>query len=95
MANIARIATWKQSALDKDVSREPVTIVVDGHTIVITRALITRLNTTKKLMDKVEEYALANGIELPPIFFHINRDKSIAIATGQEPEIWPEDDAEE
>lgn len=35
--------------------------------------------------------AVAGARPLPAIFIHINRDDSIALAAGSEPDIWPED----
>lgn len=35
--------------------------------------------------------AVAGTHPLPAIFVHINRDGTIALATFQEPDVWPED----
>lgn len=35
------------------------------------------------------------GQPIPDLFFHINRDYSVAVATGSPPPVWPEDEPEE
>lgn len=60
----------------------------DQVTITITRG------TAEGLSAAAIEGAIrtaAGAHPLPDIFAHVNRDGSIAIATGTEPSVWPED----
>lgn len=45
--------------------------------------------TEPELLAEAEAQA---GGTLTDIFFHINADDSIAVATGAEPDTWPEDE---
>ena len=38
--------------------------------------------------------AVGAGKLFNDLFFHVNRDDSVAVATGVEPKIWPEDAVE-
>lgn len=83
---LTRLATWKRAAQGKAV-----VLVVDGQEIEIDHAALDSLNTAGKLEAAVEGMA---GRELP-VFFHINRDGSLAMAWGEAPRVWPEDEVVE
>ena len=88
MAGLKRITTWKQ------VDREPITIEVGDKTFSVSRTVLLAQNTEKKIERYLANLPNITGVALPPIFIHINRDGSIALATGKAPDIWPEDDTE-
>jgi hypothetical protein len=54
----------------------------------IAAAALGTHDTPAKLLAEAERQA---GKALSGVFFHVNRDGSVAIATGQEPDAWPED----
>jgi len=86
---LERVATWR------DVAKDPVSITVDGVEIVITRQDVASLNTADDIRQFLETLALTSAVELPRIYVHLNRDRSVAVATGREPAVWPEDEVEE
>lgn len=68
-------------------------IEIDGRSAVFTKADITaRVGKEAQIKSEIEaKMGRTLGI---PIFFHRNRDGTLAVATGREPEMWPEDEAE-
>jgi hypothetical protein len=57
----------------------------------VSQDALTSLNTEAKLQAAIDSLATAGGITLPALYVHINDDGTIALATGLEPDIWPED----
>jgi len=49
-------------------------------------------NTAVKVEAELKRQASLIGDSLANIFIHINRDGSLAIATGRAPGTWPEDE---
>ena len=49
----------------------------------------TATSFKQSLLDDAEQRGLTD--EMPVFFVHFNRSGSVAIATGQEPAVWPED----
>jgi len=86
---INRIATYKLGKSDTAVLIE-----VDGKPIEITYSELSTYNTEKKIENRIDFLASKSKVDLPEIFIHKNRDGSVAVATGQEPDIWPEDEKE-
>ena len=83
---LEKVATWKRANQGRAVH-----IIVDGYTLEITHNDLARLNTEAKVQKEIDRLARLNDVTLP-IFAHVNRDRSIAIATGIEPDVWPEDE---
>ena len=83
---LTRIACWKDSKQGNSV-----VIEIDRVKFEITHTDLTTYNTVEKIKSEIERQASLSAKQLPEIFFHKNKDGSIAIATGAEPEIWPED----
>lgn len=83
MAEIKRVGTFKPS------KRETAAIVQIGDVeVIITHAdKDFSLNTEAKFRAELIR-VVGNK---PPVFVHFNRDGSVAIATGKEPDVWPED----
>ena len=81
---IVKQVTTKQ---DED---NAVCLQINGGTICVTNDDVSMfsLNTNVKLKTFVEKI-LGKSED---IYFHINRDGSIAVATGSEPELYPEDE---
>ena len=66
-------------------------VIVIGHTdgreVRLLQSDRATFNTPEKLRNEVSRQLGDNNFH-----FHINRDGSIAMAYGQEPELWPEDE---
>ena len=84
MIAVNRIATRKEPELGPAVLLEAggLTLVEIRHTD------LTALNSVAKLLAAAE---LQAGHSLDDVFFHINRDGTIALAVGRQPKVWPED----
>lgn len=68
-------------------------IEINGRSAAFTKEDITaRVGKEAQIKAEIEgKLGRALGI---PIFFHRNRDGTLAVATGRAPEMWPEDEAE-
>jgi N-dimethylarginine dimethylaminohydrolase len=84
---LQRVATWKRAEQGKAVL-----LVVDGKRIEINHASLTTLDTAEKIEAELQSQATTSNVQLPKIFVHVNRDGSVAVATGAEPRAWPEDE---
>lgn len=91
-----RVASWKSSVAP---AHDDMSIVIEGFDakgkpvkIEITVDAMSTLNTEAQIKAEIERQA---GYEVPDIFVHINCDSSVALATGAEPERWPEDEPTE
>lgn len=51
--------------------------------------------TEAQVMDFIDQWAITNNILLPAIFVHKNDDNSWAVATGENPLVWPEDEPDD
>jgi hypothetical protein len=78
-----RIATWK-----REEQGPAIIIEWNGRSIAVQHSQLATLNTATKLKLAVETIA---GESLS-VWFHFNRAGNVAMATGAEPEVWPEDD---
>lgn len=83
-----RVATWKT---DKG-GRPAVLIQIDGRELAVTHVGLAIYDTAAKLEAEIERQAVLSNVQLPRLFFHVNRDGSIALATGFPPKVWPEDE---
>ena len=83
---LQRVATWK------DTKKEAALLVVDGVKLEIAHADLSYLDTAKKIQDELKAQASTSNVAPPKMFAHINRDGSLALATGAAPKVWPEDD---
>jgi len=81
---IRGVATWKSAEQGPAVMLD-----YGGRKIEFSHEDLIELDTAEEL------YAAANeifGEDFPkPVFFHVNRDNTIAVATGAMPSVWPED----
>jgi hypothetical protein len=87
MSGLSRIATFK-----KDKNTAAIVLVCDGEKLEIKQTELSTVDTSLKVESALTTAATAAKVKLPPMFIHKNRDGSYAIATGQEPRIWPEDE---
>lgn len=87
---LTRVATWKDAKQGKAVL-----LVIDGQKLEISHADLATFDTEKKIKDELELQATIGNVQPPAMFVHINRDGSLALATGAAPKVWPEDVPEE
>ena len=83
---ISRVAAWK--------SRLGTTVLLDigGRSLQLTREELDTYSTGGQISAALLDKAVLADVSLPDdVSLHINRDGSIAVATGLEPQIWPED----
>lgn len=91
MAAWHRLATWRASVAP---DHGDLAVAMDGvgsgviHVAIEQGGLPDPLTPGTLLAMAVQQA----GMPLPRVWFHVNRDGSIAIATGRYPVIWPEDD---
>lgn len=60
----------------------------DNSKISLAKSSLTTIDTKEKLEANL---ATKMGVRKDKIFLHKNRNGVIAVATGQEPKVWPED----
>ena len=84
--SIRRVATFKAEKYAAAVALE-----VGGVKLEIQRTDATALASADAVKAKLEQLAATGKVALPRVFVHVNRDESIAIATGEAPRVWPED----
>lgn len=72
-------------------ARNAIVLETDEVSITLWRSVLDGL-TAAQIEEAIK--IAAGAARLPPIYAHINRDGSIALATGAEPDVWPEDDME-
>lgn len=80
---VTRVAAWKRAA-----QGPAVLVVVDGVEVKILHADLITHDTAAKIKTELETQA---GKALPGLFIHVNKAGNLAVATGQEPDTWPED----
>lgn len=82
---LTRVATWHNAP-------NPALVLQIGTTgIQLTQAALDALDTEEGIETAIATLAAGAGITLPAIFIHINKDGTIALATGTAPDVWPED----
>lgn len=72
-------------------TKPAVRIECDGVTIYLPHAAVRGLDASQ-VQARLADLADARGISLPTIVVHVNRDSSLAVATGAAPDVWPEDE---
>ena len=66
-------------------------IVIEVDGVRITIGDLSSYDTAAALKAEAERQA---GGSLDDLYFHVNRDGSVVIATGSAPAVWPEDEGE-
>lgn len=84
---LTRVSSWKDSK-----QGNATVIEIDRVKFEISHADLADFDTMEKIKAEIERQALLSAKQLPDLFFHKNRDGSIAVATGSEPNKWPEDE---
>jgi len=84
---LTRIATFK------DAKREAVLLEVSGWKAELSHEDLATHNTGKKVETELKAKAAASNTKWPRVHVHVNRDGSLAVATGAAPVTWPEDEA--
>lgn len=89
--SISKLGSRKDRGSGNDVA---LVVILDGEQFGLTYANLAslNLNTAEKIVARVEDWATTNGYTLPPFWVHINADGSLALAIGEEPAVWPEDE---
>lgn len=81
----------KISVRNPGKSDDAILIVVDGKTVKLSQAAVLG-KTAAQLETAMGAAALLSNVQLPTMFFHVNRDASLVVATGKAPNLWPEDE---
>jgi hypothetical protein len=69
--------------------------LANGTTYAVNQSTLNKYKTGAEMKAALDLWMQANlGYVINDIFFHLNDDGTWAIATGQEPLIWPEDEVE-
>ncbi|MCK4444176.1 MAG: hypothetical protein KAW09_06510 [Thermoplasmata archaeon] len=63
---------------------------MDGKECQLTQVRRLAYRHKRSIVAEIKAQAREHGITLPDIFIHINRDGSLALATGAPPHVWPE-----
>jgi hypothetical protein len=71
------------------IKKDGITVATKKTSYTVDAASLTTLDTALKLMTEIDKSVTKDK---PDLFIHKNRDGSYAIATGIEPEKWPEDE---
>jgi len=82
---IYRISTSPRARPDPSVIIE-----VGGRRVMFEHAQSDRMELAT-LRGNLEQECRAGGVEVA-VFVHRNRDNSLAIAVGERPDVWPEDE---
>lgn len=63
------------------------------RTYSVNQQILNNFETEEELKAAVDNFTQQNfGYVLDDVWFHLNRDGTWAVATGQLPNIWPEDE---
>jgi len=72
------------------VSAQALSLRVGGRECELSQAQLAAYRFDRGLVAEIKAQAREHGITLPDVFVHVNRDRSLALATGAVPHIWPE-----
>lgn len=87
MTRFQRIKCSRVQPSDND-NRITITLL-DGTSYAVNQRSLNRFATGDELKAALEKFL---GYAVPDIWFHKNRSGTWAIATGEFPNIWPEDE---
>jgi hypothetical protein len=86
----------KQIAAARSPGKGYATLIRTGKgTYVITHGNRIRFDSAEKIVSELNRLATRRSDTLDSVYIHINRDNSVALAIEAEPDVWPEDEAEE
>jgi len=86
---LTRVATFR------DVKKAAVLLVIGGDRVELSHGDLSIHNTAEAVGEVLSARAGLAGVVLPRVFVHVNRDGSLAVATGRVPKVWPEDEVDE
>lgn len=90
MTAFTRIASLKVQGSDND---NRMVIEWAGVSYAINQRTLNRYTTAAEIKAALDKWAQVNlGYVINDIWFHKNRDGSWAVATGEQPAVWPEDE---
>lgn len=90
MTAFKRIMSLKPQASD---NANRITVEWGGNSYSIKQSILKHFTTALELKTALDNWTQANlGYVINDIFFHRNRDGTWAVATGEEPQVWPEDE---
>ena len=72
------------------ISNDAFSLRVSGKECRLVQLQLAAYRFSRAIVAEIKAQARENGVILPEIFVHINRDGSLALATGAEPIPWPE-----
>ena len=78
-------------ATSRDVKKKAIVLEISGKNVQMSHGDLSLYNTASAVEEVISTRAGLAGVILPRVFVHINRDGSLAVATGAAPEEWPED----
>ena len=84
---LTRVATFR------DVKREAVLVVVSGWRAELSHGDLSTHDTAQAVESEVLRQVSGFNTKFPGVHVHVNRDGSLAVATGEKPKVWPEDAA--
>ncbi len=87
MAIYKSIAAWPVFGVDPADTETEIEVVLGDWTEI--KIKVKGDETETEIKDAIEA---AGGLMLDDLFVHVNRDGSVAVATGAVPDIWPEDE---
>ena len=79
-------------ATSKKLDKYAIILEIGKKEIKLSHADILKPQTADKIATAIAKLAEKEDVILPAIFLHVNRDDSIALATGAAPDVWPEDE---
>jgi hypothetical protein len=86
MATITSVATWKTGT-----NAIAISVTIGNKTFTRNHVNIPANATEAQLESAARTWATANNVTLGEFHIHINVDRSLAIAIGPAPDVWPED----
>lgn len=88
---MSRIVGLTRVATSRNAKKAAVVLEVDGKRVQMSHGDMSIYNTAAAVEEIISTRAGLAGVVLPRVFVHINRDGSVAVATGKAPKVWPED----
>lgn len=97
MSSYKRIASLKPQPSNNDNRIIMVWVGPDSieRTYAVNQRTLNKYKSATELKAALDDWTQKSfGYVLDDVFFHLNDDGTWAMATGQEPSVWPEDDIE-
>ena len=72
------------------IGEQSISLRLGNRECQLTHAQLAAYRFNRGIVAEIKAQARAHGVELPRVFIHVNRDGSLALATGTPPIPWPE-----